>query len=303
MTLVLAVDVGQTGIRASRGEEVIEREGGVLPLTDDNRVIALVERIEDLASELGDMDVLGVGYSGFVEGSPAAVTLAQTLLRRVAVRAVVVAADAVTAHLGTVGLHAGTTIICGTGVAALGSDGAGHWKRIDARGYLLGDFGSGFWIGQRGIQAALDALEGRGKRTMLVEASRQLGSPADIYQASMASVPPPRYLAGFAPSVLSSAEQGDEVSRAIVAEAADHLARSIDAAHIADGPVGLTGGLMRSKVLVDELAAALETRHGRASDLIVIPDAAIQGARLLAEHYESAQSIFPGLIAVEETND
>lgn len=303
MTRILAVDVGQTGMRASWGDVVREGEGGVLALTDSHRVRTLVDRVVGLTHEIGSSDVVGVGLSGFVEGSSATAEFAAQLLRRLPVRTVAVAADAVTAHLGTVGMRAGTTIICGTGVAALGSDGRHRWRRIDARGYLLGDFGSGFWIGQRGLQAALDALEGRGPDTTLVEASRRLGTPADIYQSSMASVPAPRYLASFAPAVLTSAGQGDEIALVIVAEAANQLARSIAAARLVDGPIGVTGGLVRSEVLTAALIAAIERVGIVNSDPIIRPDAALQGARLLAEEHELAATLFPGLISVEENHD
>jgi len=303
MTGILAVDVGQTGMRASWGDVVREEEIGMLALTDTNRVGALVDRVVDLTDDIGPSDIVGVGLSGYVEGSTAPSEFAAQLLRRLPVRAVAVAADAVTAHLGTVGMRAGTTVICGTGVAAIGSDGSHSWRRIDARGYLLGDFGSGFWIGQRGLQAALDALEGRGPGTALVEASIRLGTPADIYQASMASMSAPRYLASFAPAVLTSAEHGDKIALAIVTEAANQLACSIMAARLVDGPIGLTGGLMRSDVLTAALGAALKRLGMVDFDSIVLPDAALKGALLLAEEHEHAASLFPGLITVEETHD
>jgi len=57
---------------------------------------------------------------------------------------------------------------------------------------------------------------------------------------------------------------------------------------------------MRSSALVAELIAALERRQHAESELIVTPDAALQGAGLLAERHELAALMFPGLVAVEE---
>ena len=103
----------------------------------------------------------------------------------------------VTAHLGTIGLSIDATAICGTGVAALASNGTGKWRRVDARGYMLGDFGGGFWIGQRGIQAALDALGGRGPQTSLAEVS----GGSERLRRSITPVCPPHRLHGTWPTL------------------------------------------------------------------------------------------------------
>ncbi|WP_435822210.1 BadF/BadG/BcrA/BcrD ATPase family protein [Actinacidiphila alni] len=40
---------------------------------------------------------------------------------------------------------------------------------MDGHGWLLGDEGSGFWLGNRAVRAALEALDGRGPWTTLVD--------------------------------------------------------------------------------------------------------------------------------------
>ena len=302
MTGVTAVDVGQTGMRTWREGMVHEQEVGVSALTNAAHVLALADRVVDVLGETGACaQVVGVGLSGFVQGSPAPAELATQLLRRLDARAVAVAADVVTAHLGTVGMLAGTTVICGTGVAALGSDGARRWRRIDARGYLLGDLGSGFWIGQRGLQAALDAIEGRGPATALTDASTRLGNPQAIYHAAMAATPPARYLAAFAPDVLEAAGRGDTVAVAIVDQAAQHIVRSAAAARLTDGPLGLTGGLMRSPVFTRAVRSQAQV-HLDHPVLVVRPEAGLAGARVLAQTHQDAMTAFPGLISVKEAS-
>jgi N-acetylglucosamine kinase-like BadF-type ATPase len=299
-TDVLAIDVGQTGLRLRLGDgEVIEGALGVVALTSTARVDALVENIVAHVPDGLRPAKVGVGLSGFVSGSDAPMRVASQLHERLGAHTVSVAADAVTAYLGTVGDRAGTVVISGTGVAGLGSDGIARHRRVDARGYLLGDFGGGFWIGQRGLQAALDAIEQRGEPTALGRLSAELGAPSDIYLAAMASTPAPAYVAAFAPHVLAAAGDGDAVAERILRDAATQIARTISAASLAEGPIGLTGGLARSGIYTDAVAVALRSAGLDAASLIVRPDAALHGAGMLAVH-DRAQTMFTGLIATKE---
>ncbi|WP_223623515.1 BadF/BadG/BcrA/BcrD ATPase family protein [Microbacterium sp. EST19A] len=300
MTGTLAVDVGQSGCRLRLDDgDVIEAPLGVVALTGDEHVTALAQTVIDLVPPGTRPELVGVGLSGFVEDSPAPARLAERLRVHLGARTTVVAADAVTAFLGTVGARAGTVVICGTGVAALGVSDAGGLRRIDARGYLLGDFGGGAWIGQRGLQAALDALEGRGPATTLADASLRLGSPADIYHGAMGSTPAPQYIAAFAPDVIGAADEGDAAALGILADAADQLARTIGAARLGPGPIGLTGGLTRSSSFVSAVRTALDRRDVEVDEFVVQPDAGLDGARIVAEDTR-IRSAFAGLIAVKE---
>ncbi|MCM3778591.1 N-acetylglucosamine kinase [Microbacterium hydrocarbonoxydans] len=300
MSGTLAVDIGQTGFRLRVDDgDVVDTSLGVTALTDDDQVRTLAHRISERVPTAARPARIGVGLSGFVEGSDAPATLAALLQDSLGARRVVVAADAVTAFLGTVGTRLGTVAICGTGTAALGIGADTAPRRIDARGYLLGDFGSGFWIGQRGLQAALDAQDGRGGPTTLSDRARRLGSASDIYIQAMGSTPPPKYVAEFAPDVLAAAGEGDAVAVGIVRAAATELARTIRAARIAVGPVGLTGGLVRSPLFVDEIRAALGRADVPVDELLVRADAALEGARVIAEDV-TIRSAFAGLIAVKE---
>lgn len=300
MSGTLAVDIGQTGFRMRLDSgEVIESSLGVTALTTDDHVRALADRIAEHAPTTAPPDRMGVGLSGFVDGSQAPRELAIHLQNALGAQSVVVAADAVTAFLGTVGPRPGTVVICGTGIAALGISADAAPRRIDARGYLLGDFGSGFWIGQRGLQAALDALEGRGDATTLADHSARLGTAADIYLRAMGSTPAPKFVAEFAPDVIRAATGGDAVALSIIQGAAGELARTIRAARISDGPIGLTGGLVRAELFVDEVRSALDRIDIPTDDIVVQADAALEGARVVAED-ESIRPAFAGLIAVKE---
>src|SRR5215217_1934342 len=50
---------------------------------------------------------------------------------------------------------------------AVGRDAAGRNARAGGHGYLLGDEGSGYWIGREAVRAALRAADGTGPPTVL----------------------------------------------------------------------------------------------------------------------------------------
>ncbi|WP_335973513.1 BadF/BadG/BcrA/BcrD ATPase family protein [Streptomyces sp. CA2R106] len=62
----------------------------------------------------------------------------------------------------------GLVLIAGTGAIAARLAGGRSAAVSDGHGWLLGDEGSGFWLGNRAARAALEALDGRGPWTALV---------------------------------------------------------------------------------------------------------------------------------------
>ncbi|WP_202233051.1 N-acetylglucosamine kinase [Actinacidiphila reveromycinica] len=62
----------------------------------------------------------------------------------------------------------GLVLIAGTGAIAARLAGGRRAAVSDGHGWLLGDEGSGFWLGNHGTRAALEALDGRGPWTALV---------------------------------------------------------------------------------------------------------------------------------------
>ncbi|MFB7830234.1 N-acetylglucosamine kinase [Streptomyces sp. NPDC056056] len=176
------------------------------------------------------------------------------------VRRVALAADAVTAYAGALGQRPGAVVAGGTGMIALGTD-LVSWRRADGWGHLLGDCGSGAWIGRAGLEAAMRAYDGRrgGSAALLARAEKLFGPAAGLPGALYPRTDRPAVLASFAPEVgLCAAE--DPVAADILARAARHIAEAAEAACPA-GPgarVALTGGLFRmGDPLLVPLRAAL----------------------------------------------
>lgn len=117
-------------------------------------------------------------------------------------------------------------LISGTGSTAFGRF-AGRTARTGGRGYLLGDEGSGFWIGQRGLMAAIRALDHAAAPTSLVEriGDRLKAGTAELWTRRIYGADDPRQLiAGISQEVVDAATSGDEVAMNILKNASQELA-------------------------------------------------------------------------------
>jgi N-acetylglucosamine kinase-like BadF-type ATPase len=100
---------------------------------------------------------------------------------------------------------------------------------VDGWGHLLGDDGSGFRIGRRGLDAALRAHDGRsGGSPLLARVVERDVGPLDHLPelAARAGAGPVAAIASFSVQVAEAARAGDEVARYIWLEAAAALADS-----------------------------------------------------------------------------
>lgn len=165
----------------------------------------------------------------------------------------------------------GIGLIAGTGAVALAENARGERVDRGGWGYLVGDEGSGYWIGMRAIQAASRALDGRGPVTILTERV-----PAFYGETSLRAVASRIYglelerpeIAALAPVVLEAAEGGDEVAAAIIDTAAEELVVLLEAVATAarlteerERVIVATGGVLRpDNRLWHRLAALIDRR-------------------------------------------
>jgi glucosamine kinase len=186
--------------------------------------------------------------------------------------------------LPAAGLDAGIALICGTGSVATGCY-QGRQVQSGGWGHLLGDEGSGYWMVRAALRVLLDrrdrgAPAGElGDRLLAATGTRDVRALHELFYARTQ----PRYWAGYAPLVLSSA---DPSAAAISAAAADALAGlTMSAAERLDAPPGLpvvlSGGLFRRAELETAVRIAIEeARPG--SDIRVLARSAVAGAVRLA---------------------
>jgi N-acetylglucosamine kinase-like BadF-type ATPase len=184
----------------------------------------------------------------------------------------------------------GIGVIAGTGSNVLGVGADGRAWRAGGWGHLLGDEGSGYWLGIQSIKAALRDREASGPETALSEAvERFFDAPSvEALAARVYSKPlSKREIAAFASETSELAVRGDLVARELYERGAKELAAQVAAVIRQTGlqggfPVGLIGGAFRAgAVFVEPLTGAI---HESAPDarVSVVKTAPVVGSLLLA---------------------
>ncbi len=221
--VLLAVDAGQTGIklRLERpGAEPVER---VLPgvRTDQPLLPQLADAARQVAGSVR-IDVVALGVSGLTSVEHDAGELRSLLAWDARV---LLAHDSVTSYLGTLGELPGVVIASGTGSIILAVGPAGV-ARVDGWGYLMGDAGSGFWVGRQALDAVMRAHDGRGPETALTSVVRSRWPELEDAYVQLQSDPAKvSVVAWFAEAVAAHAES-DAVAARICREAGEELALS-----------------------------------------------------------------------------
>jgi N-acetylglucosamine kinase-like BadF-type ATPase len=202
----------------------------------------------------------------------------------------IVVGDVVGAWATATGAQPGVGAISGTGsnVFGVGSDGrawrAGGW------GHLLGDEGSGYWLGVQSIKAALRDREDSGPPTALSDAAAAFfeAPSVEALAAKVYSKPLTKgEIAAFAIETAQLAERGDAVARELYERGAHELAQQIAAVIRRTGlegefPVGLIGSAYKAgPVFVDPLTRAIHALSPQAR-VAVVEMAPVGGSLLLA---------------------
>ena len=175
---------------------------------------------------------------------------------------------------------AGIILIAGTGSIAHGRGPSGQRSRCGGWGPLVGDEGSGAWIGRRVLGIVAAAHDGREQPTALTGAiltATQLNEPEDLIPWAAAA--DARTLALLAPVVFSTAAT-DPRAKALVDLAAEELvlhvralSRQLFGDERADIAVAFAGGLMKKasplrKRVEHRLKSAVPGAHVRAEPIV-----------------------------------
>ncbi|MFE6734075.1 N-acetylglucosamine kinase [Microbacterium sp. NPDC057650] len=190
----------------------------------------------------------------------------------------------------------GYAIVSGTGAAVIRVSGGTLEATTDGVGWLLGDRGSGFWIGHHAALAAVEDLDDRGPATALTEAvldalqvvpadfSLGYGRPAKlegliraIYRGR------PVELARLAPLVFAAAGE-DEIARGILLRAGELLAQSFTAVHRGSGPVVVGGSVLSQEGLLSETFRHLVRERDPEVRFIPVADGVVGAAALALRH-------------------
>ena len=199
-----------------------------------------------------------------------------------------VVGDTVTGAAAALHGGSGVAVFAGTGSFAVARDEKGALHRVGGRGRIISDHGGGYRIGLAAAEAALRSAEGTGPSTVLESTLREafaITSGTELGEAVSGS--PPETIAALVPRVVSAAAQGDACAGAILGKGASDLAQlgvgavRLAALELADAPVFLGGGLMRSPEYFDRVVREL-VAVGFGTQVAGVSYSSAQGAALLA---------------------
>ena len=207
-----------------------------------------------------------LGIAGVDRQDDAAIVRA--IMKRIGFKAkVLVVNDALVALEAGVPGQPGVVIISGTGSISYGRNKAGEAARAGGWGYVLGDEGSGYWIGRAALRAVLRESDQRGPKTALTPlllrhfgVSQAQNLLHEVYHTNLK----PSAIGALAQCVQQAFGEGDEAAIGILRGAADELEGSGLSVARRLGLVGqsftflLSGGIFRAVPwLKDELQRRL----------------------------------------------
>jgi N-acetylglucosamine kinase-like BadF-type ATPase len=218
----------------------------------------------------------------------------------------IVVNDVVGAWATATGAGPGAAAISGTGSNVFGVGPGGKSWRTGGWGHVLGDEGSGYWLGVESIKAALRDRDASGPPTALSDAAPGFfGVDTVEALASLVYSKPltKSEIARFAIETAALAEQGDEVARELFERGARMLGGQIAAVIERTGlegpfPVGLIGSTYKAgEVLLAPLRARVAEAAPQASVEIVESPPVAGSLLLAAQACGCAQAIDPKQLA------
>ncbi len=311
---VIGVDAGGTSTRAAVADAAGQvvgyaRSGPGNPTSAglEVAVASIVGSCRQAAQQAGVQPsrvmVTLAGGSGFDVPGRVSVALAETGMPV----PVDWAGDVVSAYFSATAEPSGYLVLSGTGATGARIEDWRLTRVCDGVGWLLGDEGSGFWVGREVVRAAAADLDQRGPATALTEMvlaevadevppppdqSTHVAARADDMWRLMSRVygRRPVACADFAPLALTAAAAGDPVAGGIVERAGAGLLATC-AAIVADDdrPLVLAGGLLHDQ---SPLSARIRDRYpGRCCRAREGTAGAVLLALRAAGHHPGAQHL------------
>lgn len=283
---LLFVDVGQTGSRVmdSRGHRYSLEAGFLSGTALETVVINVLSQLKNPTA-----NTLILSLTGLRGQVPSLESLAQACSKITGCEELGVCDDGLAWSVGSLGGKDGVSLAVGGGVVSV-SKAREKYYHLDGNGSDFGDSGGAYWLGKKGIRAAIRALEGSEIPTSLTkhfedrfghhdEFVRSHLSKSDVHRASIQ----------FADSVLVEATTGDGIALDILSTGAIRLASVAAAAAVQAGlfgshtTVALGGGLMKH-MLYRQLVEEQLSRRGSFFEVIEPAGDALDGLSYLEQH-------------------
>ncbi|WP_369744764.1 N-acetylglucosamine kinase [Paenarthrobacter sp. AMU7] len=288
---VIGLDIGGTktrGVRFQNGAPVRDESAGSSNVQNVSREQAAAN-LAELFGKIGggEIDEVYAGAGG-IDTEEDAQALADLIAPHAPGAHITVVHDS-RLLLAAGGASAGVAVIAGTGSAAWGKNDAGEEARAGGWGYLLGDEGSGYWLGREAVRHSLrrmnQGLEPDALSRALLD-SCGVDEPGKLIAMFHSPDTGRRYWAQQAKLVVEAADAGDDISQAMVEQAGRDLA---DLARQAvrqlgmDGPVILGSGLGMNVPRLQEAFKAKLAEDGIVDVRILQQDPVFGVPRLVAE--------------------
>jgi len=300
--LVLGADGGgtkTTGLLADRqGNVVAELRGegsNQFVIGMDNTAQNLAELIAGLAAAahrpVGSIGraVLGLAGMGAVRDRQILTGAIQARLQAMGLPSVPLAieTDGRVALEGAFNGGPGIVVVAGTGSVIMGKSARGEAISIGGWGRVIGDEGSGYFIGLQALKAVSRDIDGRGEAGRLrVSLASRFG--LDSRERIIAAVYREKFdIPSIAPAVLDAADAGDAVALGILSHASDELSKQIVAAihrlGLQDGTgLVMIGGLVDHVSVYARMLAAAVRKQVPKADIRAPLNGPAHGALLLA---------------------
>ncbi|MFI9596208.1 N-acetylglucosamine kinase [Nonomuraea sp. NPDC052265] len=262
-SLVVGVDAGATSTRVSVHTLDGTRVGYARAGAGNPSAHGLAKAVAAIGTALGQ--ALGPHDGGLVVASLAGVAgqvdtlvpeLAQVWAGHGIEAGPLIERDVAVAYAAGTAEPDGSLLLSGTGAVAAGITGHRIDTIADGLGWLLGDEGSGFWIGRAAAKAVVSALDqgvtaAPGSLVALVVehflGEERPGSPRAVADrlVRLAQADHMR-LAALSALVSRAAEAGDPMALKVAEEAADRLVATLRRVHVS-GDVVLAGSVLTSE--------------------------------------------------------
>ncbi|MCA1563205.1 MAG: hypothetical protein LC804_24125 [Acidobacteria bacterium] len=262
MIHVLGIDAGGTKtvcqLASEQGALVSEARGpgANLQAVGELEVEKVLHEVMD--TTIGDSGIVPSAICLGIAGvdRPDDAEIVRGIMKRIGYQArVLVVNDALVAlEAGAPGAP-GVVIISGTGSIAYGRNAAGEGARSGGWGYVLGDEGSGYWIGRAALRAVLRESDQRGPRTKLTPlllhhfgVTQAQGLIRQVYHSNLK----PAAIGALAKCVQAAFGEGDRAAIGILRAAADELESAAVSVAMRLGlpgspfPFVLAGGIFRA---------------------------------------------------------
>ncbi|KXG78436.1 Glucosamine kinase GspK [Fervidicola ferrireducens] len=274
MSYIVGVDAGGSKIEVlaldleknTATSFILERPGNVLVAGKTKALESIIETVKRVSEqqEKTSSECLGI-YVGVAGAGSEKVRqkISQALKSLGLAKKIFVEADFKIALAGAAGEPRGLVVISGTGSIAYGVNEKGKEVVVGGWGHLVGDEGSGYYIGQRAIKEAIKYYEGCGGSKGIYEEVLSYFGLEDLTK-----IKPILYsenfskdlIAGLAIRVGRLGDEGEKTALKILKEAGKSLAEIANCAikRLGDTCVFVSGSvLLKEKLVYDSFALEL----------------------------------------------